>query len=149
MVTKFLAFSFCVAALLLSGCSPIQALIQPPKVELKNVNIANVGLKGIDLDVNLEILNPNSTPLTIDSFKYNMAIGNSTLFDGLFNTPVELKAGQKSLVSIPVKLTYENSKTAVQNYLFKSERNYKLTGMITSGVISVPIKEEGKIEIKR
>lgn len=137
------------ATFALSNCSTLQALIQPPKIEIKSVNIANVGLKGVDINVNLECLNPNTTSLTIDSFKYNFSIGPDSLFSGLFNTPVNLKAGEKTIVTIPVKLNYENSKTAVENYLFKSVRTYKLTGMVTSGVISVPIEDEGKIEIKR
>lgn len=124
-------------------------LLQPPKVEMKSVSIANVGLKGIDLDVNLEVINPNPTPLTIDKFVYDLSIGDSSFFSGTFTKPVELKATETSLVTIPVRLDFETSRKAVENYLFKSVRIYKFKGTVTSGLFSVPINDEGKIEIKK
>lgn len=141
-----LAFSI---AGLTTGCSTLQAINEPPKVDVKSVNVSKVGLKGIDLDVNLQVMNPNGTSLTIDKFVYNLSIGDSSLFNGVFNTPVELKAKDTTLVTIPIKLDYDNSKTAVENYVFRAVRNYKLKGSITSGLLTVPLDDEGKIEIKK
>lgn len=132
-----------------SGCSTLQAIMEPPKVVIKSVDVSNVGIKGIDLNVNLQIENPNETTLTIDQFKYDLSIGDSSLINGLFKKSVDLKGKQTSLISVPVHLSYENSKTAVENYLFKSIRTYKLTGFLTSGLITVPLTDEGKIEFKR
>lgn len=146
MVNKFNILLVVIYALgFLSSCSTWQALKEPPKVDVKSIDISSVGLKGIDLNVNLKILNPNGMPLTIDKLKYDLSIGDSSLFKGVFNKSIELKAKETSIVTIPIHLNYENSKTAVENYLFKAVRNYKFTGEVTSGLITIPIKDEGKI----
>ncbi len=138
--------------LTLSGCETwgvLQSLIEPPKVDVKSVDVGNVGLQGIDLEVNLAVKNPNSTPLNIDKFKYDLSIGNSSLFSGVYDKKVELKSKDTTLVTIPVRLDYSSAKAAVENYLFKSVREYKLKGSLSSGAFTVPIDDSGKIEIKK
>ncbi len=129
-----------------TNCSTLSALIAPPKAKIQSVRVVGVGLKGIALDVNLQVDNPNSTGLTIDRFKYDFAIGDSSLFSGLFDKKVDLKANETSLVTIPVLLNYQDSKTAIENYVFKAARDYKLTGELTSGFLTVPIHDEGKLK---
>lgn len=140
------------SSLVLSGCETwgvLQSLVEPPKVEVKSVDVGNVGMQGIDLEVNLKINNPNATPLNIDKFKYDLSIGDSSLFSGVYDKKVELKSKDITNVMIPVRLDYGSAKGAVENYLFKSIREYKLKGSLSSGAFTVPIDDSGKIEIKK
>jgi LEA14-like dessication related protein len=141
-----------VSSLAFSGCETLgilQSLIEPPKVDVKSVDIGKVGMEGIDLEVNLKINNPNSTPLNIDEFKYDLAIGDSSLFSGVYNKKVELKSKEITDLVIPVRLDYKSARAAVENYLFKSVRDYKLKGSLSSGGFTVPIEDSGKIEFKK
>ncbi len=130
----------------LTYCSTLSALMAPPKANIQSVRVVGVGLKGIALDVNLQVENPNSTGLTIDRFKYDFAIGDSSLFSGVFDKKVDLKANETSLVTIPVLLNYQDSKAAIENYVFKATRDYKLKGELTSGLLTVPFHDEGKLK---
>tara|TARA_B110001454_G_C12723072_1_gene435703 strand:+ start:14731 stop:15192 length:462 start_codon:yes stop_codon:yes gene_type:complete len=138
-----------VFSLAFSGCETLgvlQSLIEPPKVDVESVNIGKVGMEGIDLEVNLKVNNPNSAALNIDKFKYDLAIGDSSLFSGVYDKKVELKSNDMTHVMIPVKLDYKSARAAVENYLFKSIRDYKLKGSLSSGAFTVPIEGSGKIE---
>lgn len=140
------------SSLALSGCETwgaIQSLIEPPKVDVKSIAVSDVGMQGIDLEVNLAVNNPNSTSLNIDKFKYDLSIGDSSLFSGVYDKKVELKSKDTTLVIVPVRLDYGLAKAAVENYLFKSVREYKLKGSLSSGIFTVPIEDSGKIEIKK
>ena len=143
LVKAISAFLFLIG---IAGCSTLTALITPPKINIDSVQVVGVGLKGIALDVNLQVENPNSTALSIDRFKYDLAIGDSSLFSGLYDKKVELKPNQISNVSIPVILNYQDSKSAIENYVFKAARDYKLTGEVKSGLLTVPIQNEGKLK---
>lgn len=135
----------------LSGCETwgvLQSLIEPPKVEVTSVDVGDVGIQGIDLEVNLAVKNPNSTSLNIDKFKYDLSVGDSSLFSGVYDKKVELKSKDTTKVMIPVRLDYNSAKTAVENYLFKSARKYRLKGSLSSGSFTVPIDDSGTIEIK-
>lgn len=133
----------------LAGCETwgvLQSLIEPPKVDVKSIVISKVGMSGIDLNVNLKIDNPNSTPLNIDKFKYDLSIGNSSLFSGVYDKKVELKSKDITDVTIPIQLDFQSARSAVENYLFKSIREYKFKGSLSSGAFTVPIEDSGKIE---
>lgn len=136
-------------ALYVSGCSTIQALIQPPKAEIKSVSITNVSLQGIDLDVNVSVFNPNSTELTVDKIKYNLSIGDSSLFAGDFAQPMKLKPNDTSQVTIPIHLNYQTSRAAIENYIFKSAKTYTFKADLTSGIFTIPIEDKGQLEIKK
>ncbi len=151
-IRKTVLILLSVSGLAFTGCETwgvLQSLIEPPKVEVKSVDIGKVGMEGIDLEVNLKINNPNSTPLSIDKFKYDLAIGDSSLFSGVYDKKVELKSKDVTDVMIPVKLDYKSARAAVENYLFKSVREYKLKGSLSSGPFTVPIEDSGKIEMKK
>lgn len=151
-VVKILLVVLCGISPLLNSCETwgvIQSLIEPPKVEVKSVDIGRVGMDGLDLEVNLQINNPNSTPLNIDKFKYDLSIGDSSLVSGVYDKKVELKSKGITDVMIPVKLGFKSASAAVENYLFKSVREYKLKGSLSSGAFTVPIEASGKLEIKK
>ncbi|OYZ23739.1 MAG: hypothetical protein B7Y39_03895 [Bdellovibrio sp. 28-41-41] len=60
-----------------------------------------------------------------------------------------MKSKDVTDVMIPVKLDYKSARAAVENYLFKSVREYKLKGSLSSGPFTVPIEDSGKIEMKK
>ena len=92
----------------------------------------------------------NNNPTYSSSKKLrDLSIGNSSLFSGVYDKKVELKSKDTTLVTIPVRLDYGSAKAAVENYLFKSVREYKLKGSLSSGAFTVPIDDSGKIEIKK
>ncbi|MBL7544267.1 MAG: LEA type 2 family protein [Bdellovibrionaceae bacterium] len=150
MANKFILAIFISTVLLLPGCAGlVQAVLQPPKVDVDSVNLVGMDLKGLDLNINLKVDNPNSTPVQIDKIKYNFSIGESSLFSGIFDKTVELKAKNITFVTIPIKLNYESAKVAVENYIFKSIKEYKFNAQLTSGILTIPINSTGNIEGKK
>lgn len=144
-------FSAFVVCLFFSGCETFNVLnsvLEPPKVTVSSVDVSDIGLKGINLSVNLSIDNPNSTPLNLDQFKYALSIGDASVFNGTYDKKIEIKPKDVSRVTIPVNVDYNSAKAAIENYIFKSIREYKFKGSLTSGVFTVPIDDSGKIEIK-
>ncbi len=149
MANKFLFLV--ITSMILASCETFNVLnsvMEPPKVNVDSVGVSEIGLKGINLNVKLKVDNPNSTPLNLDKFKYALSIGNATVFDGVYDKRIEIKAKDISAVTIPVSVDYNSAKAAIENYLFKSIREYKFKGSLTSGAFTVPIEDSGKIEVK-
>jgi LEA14-like dessication related protein len=147
MAIKSILFVFLLA--LASCVGLVQSLVKPPKVDVDSISLAGMSMKGMDLEIHLKVDNPNPNPVRIDKLKYNLSIGDSSLINGVFDKFIELKANDISTVTIPVKLDYTSAKSAVENYVFKSIDTYKFNGEITSGVLTVPVNDSGKIVVKK
>jgi LEA14-like dessication related protein len=79
-----------------------------PDVKLKDVKLLGVGLTGGQLNVELEVYNPNHYRLDATRVHYqvNMAGDSVKIADGVLDNRFTVEEGQKSTVTIPVTFTY-------------------------------------------
>lgn len=148
MVIKILLFA---SLFTISGCAGlIASLINPPKVDVDSVRVTNLNLnaKGLDIEIDLKVDNPNETPLQVDKIKYDFSLADSSVINGVFSKPVELKKGI-TVVTIPATLNLEATKKAVGNYLLNSIDTYSFKAAFTSSGITVPVENKGKFQLKK
>ena len=122
----------------LSSCSVINSLIGEAKVRPPEVSFAGGKLSGLSFDAadflfDLEILNPNGVGLKMSGFDYNFLIDGASFLKGQQDRGLQLAAGGKSNVQIPVSLNFLDLYKTFQNLMDQDRSKYRIdcTGSAT------------------
>ena len=112
-----------------TGTLPV---IRPPKIKDLKLAKKGINLTGADLELNLNIENPNNFDLQMKQFQYSFMGNDQSWASGTTANPVALtKKGDASL-SIPIRLNFlAIGKTAFQLLTGGKEFSSKLTGNLT------------------
>ena len=138
-------FSILLATILLSGCALLQKP-EPPKVQLKEVRIDEITLKGAKLIFELDAFNPNASNLAVDNVKYNLELNSKPITEGVLSERIELKAKETSKVIIPIKVEFLKVFDSVLSALQKPKAEYRIFGNAKVSGITVPFEEKGIVE---
>ena len=124
------------AASAVAGCSKLgRAAFQEPTVELKDVKLRGVGLTGGNLDVVLDVYNPNQFRLDATRMTYKVAMaGDSiTIASGALDSRLTLQDKTNTQVTIPVSFTYAGLGAAGRSLMNTGAVNYHVSGDVTVG----------------
>jgi LEA14-like dessication related protein len=135
---------------IVAGCSALgKQAFQQPVVRLQNVKVNGVGLTGGNLDVQLNVYNPNGFRLDATRLTYGVQIGNEVqLATGAVDSRFTVQAGDSTMVTIPVSFTYAGIGAAGRQLLNTGGVDYKVTGDVTVGTVvgnfTVPYSATGR-----
>ena len=143
--------------LLAGGCPEAQDMIekaiQTPKVEIKDLFFSGLSEQNIDLDLLLEVDNPTPLALNFNGLEYELALAGRPLAAGSSSSATELKASDKSQVSVPLSLAYNEIKTVYDQAQGQDEIPYQLSGKallkMGGAEIPVPFKTSGMLPVIR
>jgi LEA14-like dessication related protein len=122
-----------VAALVIAAWSSACAKPQPPSVVPHVVRVAGVTLGGLELDVELQVHNPNSFPLAAEAVRGTLyGAQNQKLGQGSSQSRATIPAGATSLVQSRVRIGWE-SLTAIAPLLAAERIPYVFRGDVTVG----------------
>ena len=123
-----------VAALLItsSACASMgRSSFANPIVELKDVKVRGIGMKGGTLDVVLDVYNPNGYRLDTSGFTYTLWIDTSNVATGQINRLVTLETRKKTEVTLPLTFTIKELQNAARAMTDMGSVNYRLVGDLT------------------
>ncbi len=140
------------SAAMLAGaaCSTLgSAAFEQPIVSLKDVKIRGIGLTGGNLDVLLNVYNPNHYRLDATRMTYRVVLGDSvTLASGLVDSRFSVSDRDSTPVQIPVSFTYSGIGEAGRQLLQMGAVNYKVVGDVTVGSVvgnfTIPYSSTGR-----
>jgi LEA14-like dessication related protein len=145
-----------VALLLVAGCT--SGMYRQPQVELQNVALGSLGLRGGTLLVSLKVVNPNRFGLNADQLRYQLRIadarepGDTTWVDfatGLYDQPFSVGARDSAVVQIPVEFTYGGLGSAGATILRTGMFDYNARGSVDVrtpvGTRNVPFQRRGSV----
>jgi LEA14-like dessication related protein len=151
---------FAVAALLLLLGACGSGAFRQPVVELQNVQLAGLGLRGGTLIVNVEVTNPNRFTLTSNRLRYQLAIADTEtprdtqwidLASGVFEEPFSVRPGETGYVQVPVEFTYAGLGGAAASLMRAGTFNYRASGIVDVrtpvGVYEVPFQRGGMVTL--
>ena len=78
--------------LVLSGCSVVQDLIDPPIVSLSNIEILESSGLSIRFAIDLNIQNPNPVPIPITGLSYGLSLNGNRVLNGVTSDGINLGA---------------------------------------------------------
>jgi LEA14-like dessication related protein len=123
------------AAMASAACSALgKQAFKQPKVSLQDVRVTGLGITGGQLDVLLNVENPNEYRLDATRMTYNVVVGDSVQFaTGTVDNRFTVDGGKQQQVHIPVNFTYSGVGAAGRQLIQSGAVNYKVLGDVTVG----------------
>jgi LEA14-like dessication related protein len=124
------------AAVAVAACSALgRQAFQQPVVNLRDVRVRGLGISGGNLDVLLNVYNPNHFRLDATRLTYRVELaGDSiTLASGAVDNRFTVQETDSTIVTIPVSFTYAGVGAAGRSILATGAVNYHVLGDVTVG----------------
>lgn len=124
----------CVAmsALALAGCaSTLENLVKSPSVELRNVQVASLGLNSQTFMLSFDVSNPNGFSLPVKSVSYGVKLNGERFASGTTASEFSVPASGNSQFAISVDLDLLRSAPQLLSIVRQSARDdvtYELDG---------------------
>jgi len=124
----------CLSFLLLvipTACSTIgslagQAGVQLPGAEFTGARLRGLSFDRVDLELDLQITNPNPLAIRLSGFSYDMSIEERSFIQGTEDREVNLKANGKSTVPLPLTISFDHLYTLFKDLRQKDTAEYLL-----------------------
>lgn len=133
-----------------SGCSTLgKQAFADPVVTLKDVKVVGLGATGGNLDVILNVYNPNGYRLDATRMSYRLFISDSTpVANGVLDNKFNVQEKDSTQVRIPVSFTYSGLGAAGRSIMNTGAVNYRVTGDVTVGSVvgnfTIPFSQTGR-----
>lgn len=146
---KLIAVAASAALVVTAGCSMLgRQAFQEPVVSLKDVRIAGLGVSGGNLDVMLNVYNPNGYRLDATKLNYRILVDSTQLATGNIDSRFTVQDKDSTTVRIPVSFTFSGLGAAGRSIWNTGAVNYRVTGDITVGTVvgnfTVPFSQTGR-----
>jgi LEA14-like dessication related protein len=130
-------------------------MVKLPSLKVSSLKIKKMGLTSADLELNLEIDNPNAFNLIADNLNYNFAVNDQSWVQGTLPKQVQISEKGSSSLSIPLSVNFLNlGQTALQILSGNQEVNYSFQGNVDLdsalpmfNQVKLPIDKSGEVNI--
>lgn len=138
-----------VLAATLGGCA-----IKRPTLKLRDIEVAGLDFKKLDLVLDLAVTNPNSHQISLYGLEYDLAAGGESFAAGALPRPVTpLAAKHTTIVKVPVALEFKRLlpllTKATSGEAVDCELNVTATFDFIGVKLSVPLKRRGRLPALR
>jgi LEA14-like dessication related protein len=142
----------CIAVLLLTACNPL-AKLQPPSVQLSNVQVLERNGFEQNFLLKLKVSNPNKIRLPISGLQYQVRLNGFDLFSGnALNLP-DINAFSDTYIELPVSANLISAGTLLATLLvsdhpkinYQLNVNFDLTGVLPD----FRVQEKGMVDLDR
>ena len=132
------------------GCASLaNKIVKDPKVTLDHVYVTDLELTGATVNFELEVQNPNSFALAVDSVKYNVELGGKDLGQSALPHGAKVEGKTTKTIKIPYPFKYKDVFPSVVDFLKSGTSKYKLKGEAKLGPISLPFEKSGELHFKK
>jgi LEA14-like dessication related protein len=141
-----------VAAVAMMGAGACSVLgkqaFKEPVVTLQDVRIAGLGVSGGNLDVMLNVYNPNGYRLDATRLNYRLLVDSTQVATGVVDSRFTVQDNDSTTVRIPVSFSFSGVGAAGRSIWNTGAVNYRVTGDITVGTVvgnfTVPFSQTGR-----
>jgi LEA14-like dessication related protein len=149
MSRKVVAVAVAATMLLMGGCATLgRQAFANPIVTLKDVHVVGVGLTGGNLDVVLNVYNPNGYRLDATRLSYRLAVDSTQLADGVLDSHFTVQNADSTTVRIPVTFSWAGLGAGVRSIWNTGAVNYHVAGDVTVGTpvgnFTIPYSQTGR-----
>jgi len=141
------------ALVFLNGCALYQNLAHPPKVTVSDVQLSGVSLAGADLVFHLQVDNPNSRGMVLESIGYKLRLNGKPMLEGRHDDRIEIAAGA-SAVELPMTVGYSDLLRIVKGLASSAKPFYDIDAELrfavpVLGIVNVPLTRHGEIPLDK
>jgi len=149
----FVTAALLLSVLLLASCSEIgqvlqQVNIQKPRARVEKVKLTGLSFKKVDLNFNVGVTNPNPVAVKLSGFDYDFLLNNHSFLKGSQQKNLQISAGGKSSVDIPLSLTFAEIYKTFNSLKGADSIKYQLklklgVNLPVLGVVKIPLSSSG------
>lgn len=125
------------------SCSSLKKLVEAPKVKLEDVKVNKMAITGVELDIILEVMNPNNIDFDVKNLTYTLDVNDKLVTSGKFKEKVLVKAKDKTLVAVPLILKYSDILSSALLFLKQEGIPYRVRGSAEIGPFTIPFDDNG------
>ena len=115
-----------------SACASLgRSVFKEPVVTFREVRLNGLGLSGGNLDVVLNVYNPNGFQLKATRLTYHLLVDSTALGDGTLADNFVVKKDDSTEVRIPIAFTYAGLGAAGRQLIQSGAVNYRVLGDVT------------------
>jgi len=132
------------------GCSgPLSKPLQEPKVQVRDLEITDASLGGIDALVTLDINNPNDVRLSARGLSYELFVSGNQLVTGQDDQSISVPAYGSETIELPVRLSYFGLIETLPEVLRTGSVDYMVKGKIKTSIFSyaIPFTKNGDFKL--
>lgn len=132
-------------------------LVKIPKISLKNIQLKKLSLTGADLEIQLEVDNPNAFSFRLKGLEYELNINRLNWLRGMKMEAASLPGKGKQVVRLPVHLNLLKLGSTVYRILQGNQPlDYELSGKAELALplpvmktATLPFDKKGKVKVTR
>lgn len=141
-------FALLATLFLLQACASVPGIVEPPKINIQNVQLQDLSLTEGTAMVTLNVSNPNAFPIPLQAIEYGLSLNGRQVARGAREQSLTLAARQDAPITVPIKLDFVELLRLAPEVLRSGGVNYDLSGAVKLPLISVPFQRQGGIGIK-
>lgn len=126
-----------------AGCS---LFLDKPEVKVRDLNVVGLGVEGVDLEFLLTVTNPNSFPLVLNGYTYDLNVMALPLTKGGKRERIEFPADKATDVRLPFKVAYGDLWEILKRQPDQNKIPYRLNAGLEVetpfGTTTVPVSKE-------
>ena len=123
-------------------------------MDVTGVKLLGTTLAGADVLVQFRVENPNDVDLVLNGIAYKLRLNGEPLLDGQFDKQVEIAAGDRTAVELPVTIRFADLTRVIAHPARKKNPEYALDADLrfavpVLGEVTVPVTQTGKVPVDR
>lgn len=123
--------------------------IKVPTIKVQGLRVKKMNLSGADMELKLDIHNPNGFDLLLNNVNYELAVNGTTWAKGAGEQSAQISRKTESSVSIPISLDFAQIGSSAFRILSGNKKlNYHFRGNLDLGS-SLPLLKHAKLPIDR
>jgi LEA14-like dessication related protein len=137
----------------LGGCATLGNTLKEPDVRLERVVVRDVGVRGGNLDLMVDVGNPNPLDLRGTEVELGFDVEGSHVGDLRYADEFSVDRGGRTTLRLPLRFEWAGVGSALRTALSSGEIPYEMKGQIRLqtpwGAHSVPFTREGRAPLTR
>ena len=110
----------------ISSCSSLEGAVSAPVVTFNSVDIAGIGINGVDLIARIDVENPNAFNIPFPEVNWHVFINDNSFVRGIINEGTNLRGRRTVTVELPISVSYSGLFNSFVSLLGSSEAGYKI-----------------------
>jgi len=134
--------------LILGACAglPGKEIIEP-EVFVRDFEITDFTLSGLEGIVSLDVKNPNDVRLGARSLDYIFYIGDNQVLSGATDENFSIPAFGQETIDLPIRISYQDILNTLPSLLSKKSAEYTVEGNLGTTFIKVPFSKKGQLSL--
>lgn len=127
----YISFCFFLSIFFITPNAYAEPKITTPDIQLVNINIEKLTFTSMDVNIELDIYNPNDLTLTVSSLAYSLKVNDTLILSDKIQRKEIFHAKKSRHIFISASLPYDDNFASILKLLYQNANvNYSVLGNI-------------------